>query len=291
MWEPCLPFIIAPHAQLRGAPHCRYCADAHKGGQQFCSGTSIKQHVDESHWNGTHAEEVSAKEKMKQNWTDHTVTIKGGKKLYHCTSEQNAQSIERGGFRLDLMASLAAVSTSQRRLRMRCVSKAHNHRAVLKCRVNETGEESLILIEYEENSSLKLPAVKKVRGDSVRIPRWAPSTASTSHHVPKWSNRTRRKPRASPFHRQAYNQSARMRGMDACLNVCVLLAKQSFWLNLGSGNKTSFNREMSFAGSDTRHAVPYGLLQLWRHRQNGRLILEWNRASVMNHRVNFLYTA
>lgn len=119
---------------------------------------------------------------------------------------------------------------------------------------------------------------------------WAQSAASTSHHVPKWSNRTRRKPRASPIHRQAYNQSARVRGMDACLNVCALLAKQSFWLNLGSSNRTSINREI-FAGSDTRHAVPCGLLQLWRHRQNSRLILEWNRASVMNLRVNFLYTA
>jgi hypothetical protein len=40
----------------------------------------------------------TATEKLKQLWSKFSDTV-GGKKLYHCTSEQNAESIERSGFR------------------------------------------------------------------------------------------------------------------------------------------------------------------------------------------------
>jgi hypothetical protein len=111
---------------------------------------------------------VTAKEKLKQIWTSIKDTLKGGKKLYHCTSEHNAQSIERGGFRPG-SHGIAGGGIYFAETPTDAVRKAHNHGAVLKCRV-KLGK--VLDVAYEGDSSLTLSEVKRLGYDSVRIPRF-----------------------------------------------------------------------------------------------------------------------
>jgi hypothetical protein len=148
---------------------------------------------------------VTAKEKLKQIWTNISNTLKGGKKLYHCTSEQNAQSIERGGFRPGSQG-IAGGGIYFAETPADAVRKAHNHGAVLKCRV-KLGK--ILDVAYAGDSSLTSSEVKRLGCDSVRIPRYGTEydvqlfhqcifvtlclgTACTSHHVPEWSAGTKR---------------------------------------------------------------------------------------------------
>jgi hypothetical protein len=111
---------------------------------------------------------VTAKEKLKQIWTNINETLKGGKKLYHCTSEQNAQSIERGGFRPG-SHGIAGGGIYFAETPADALRKAHNHGAVLKCRV-KLGK--VLDVAHEGDSSLTLSEVKRLGCDSVRIPRF-----------------------------------------------------------------------------------------------------------------------
>jgi len=111
---------------------------------------------------------VTAKDKLKQIWTNINDTLKGGKKLYHCTSEQNAQSIEREGFRPGSQG-IAGGGIYFAETPADAVRKAHNHGAVLKCRV-KLGK--ILDVAYEGDSSLTSSEVKRLGCDSVRIPRY-----------------------------------------------------------------------------------------------------------------------
>jgi hypothetical protein len=109
----------------------------------------------------------TVKEKMKQLWTNVTDTVKGGKKLYHCTSEQNAQSIEQSGFQPG-SRGIAGGGIYFAETPADAVRKAHNKGPVLKCRV-KLGK--MLDVGHGGDSSLDLSAIKKQGCDSVRIPR------------------------------------------------------------------------------------------------------------------------
>jgi hypothetical protein len=169
----------------------------------------------EPHQNNTEMEQqqkkVTAKDKLKQIWTNINDTLKGGKKLYHCTSEQNAQSIEREGFRPGSQG-IAGGGIYFAETPADAVRKAHNHGAVLKCRV-KLGK--VLDVAHEGDSSLTSSEVKRLGCNSVRIPRYGAEydvqhfhqcifvtlclgTACTSHRVPEWSAGTKQSPHTRP---------------------------------------------------------------------------------------------
>ena len=109
----------------------------------------------------------ATKEKMKQLWTNVTDTLKGGKKLYHCTSEQNAESIERSGFQPG-SRGIAGGGMYFAETPADAARKAHSSGVVLKCRV-KLGK--VLDVGRSGDSSLNLSALREQGCNSVRIPR------------------------------------------------------------------------------------------------------------------------
>ena len=110
---------------------------------------------------------ASLGDQLKQLWTAATDAVKGGKKLYHCTSEQNCQSIERNGFRPG-SHGIVGGGIYFAETPADAVRKAHNSGVVLKCRV-KLGK--VLDVGRSGNSSLNLNAIKEQGCDSVRVPR------------------------------------------------------------------------------------------------------------------------
>jgi hypothetical protein len=108
----------------------------------------------------------TTKEKLKQLWSKFSDTVRG-KKLYHCTSEQNAESIESSGFRPG-SRGIAGGGIYFAETPADALRKAHCTGAVLKCRV-KLGQ--TLDVGYNGDSSLNLSDLKEKGYDSVRIPR------------------------------------------------------------------------------------------------------------------------